>query len=238
MPVPYTSEYYQALRDGARRSARAVVPLVLQFLSPRSVVDLGCGEGTWLSVFREHSVTDVCGVDGDYVDRSRLGIPADSFLPHDLTQPLRLPRRYDLALSLEVAEHLPADCANTIIESLVLLAPVVLFSAAAPYQGGAEHVNEQWPAYWAERFAAHDFLPVDCLRRTLWNLSDVEWWYAQNMFLYAHRTTLNANEALLREHRACPQALGLVHPRRYLDWIEWGLAQIEQHGSTAAGGRV
>ena len=236
MPAPYTPDYYQALREGARRSARAAVPLVLENLAPRSVVDLGCGEGTWLSVFGEHGVNDLCGVDGDYVDRSRLEIPVDSFLPHDLRQPLRLGRRYDLALSLEVAEHLPADCADTFVVSLVHLAPAVLFSAAAPYQGGVEHVNEQWPAYWAERFAVHDYLPVDCLRRTLWSLSDVEWWYAQNMLLYVHRPALCANEALLREHHACPQPPALVHPRRYLEWIEWGLAQLQQPGSPAAGG--
>jgi len=234
MHPPYTSEYYQDLRDCARRSAQAAVPLVLKLLAPRSVIDVGCGEGTWLSVFREQGVADICGVDGDYVDRQRLEIPADCFLARDLAQPLRLGRRYDLATSLEVAEHLPPACSEMFVESLVRLASAVLFSAAAPYQGGAQHVNEQWPAYWAERFAVHDYLPVDCLRRTLWRRDDVEWWYAQNVFLYVARTSLNENAALLCEYRACPTALPLVHPRRYLEWIEWGIRQSERQGESAA----
>jgi len=221
---PYTNEYYRALSDGARRSARVVLPLVLEFVRPRSVIDVGCGLGTWLAVFREHGVEDVWGVDGDYVDRERLEIPADRFLAHDLSQPLRLGRSFDLVVSLEVAEHLPAGCADAFVESLTRLGPLLLFSAAAPYQGGAHHVNEQWPAYWAERFAQRGYLPVDCLRRRLWNCAAVEWWYAQNTLIYAERSYLAAHANLRREHEACPAALPLVHPRRYLEWIEWGLS--------------
>ena len=234
MTLTYTSEYYQALREGARRSARATVPIVMRLLAPKSVIDVGCGGGTWLSVFREHGVSDLCGVDGDYVERDCLEIPIGSFLPRDLARPFHLERRFDLAMSLEVAEHLPPDSADTFVESLTRLAQIVIFSAAAPYLGGAEHINEQWPEYWAEKFAAYDYLPVDCFRRALWGRDDVEWWYAQNLFLYVARRALHENAALLREHEACPRPLPLVHPRRYLEWIEWGLSQMQQASPSAA----
>jgi SAM-dependent methyltransferase len=229
---PYTNAYYQSLREGARRSARVVVPLVLRLLQPRKVVDVGCGQGSWLAVFREHGIEDILGIDGDYVDRGQLEIPPERFLSWDLTRPLRLERSFDLAVSLEVAEHLPADGAGAFVESLTALAPVVLFSAAAPYQGGQNHINEQWPAYWAKWFAARDYVPIDCLRRHLWDDDRVEWWYAQNMLLFARRVYLERLPLLRQEYeRAGGTAPSLVHPKRYLEWVEWGLEQCRQlHG--------
>jgi SAM-dependent methyltransferase len=222
---PYTNDYYSALRDGVQRSARVLVPLVLGLAEPRSVIDVGCGQGVWLSVFREHGIEDLLGVDGDYVEPDRLAIPIERFEAHELTRPLRVERTFDLAVSLEVAEHLPAESAEVFINSLTRLAPIVLFSAAAPYQGGESHLNEQWPAYWAERFGRHDYVPIDCLRRQIWNNPDVEWWYAQNTFLYAERGYLETHPLLRREYEvAGGAALAFVHPRRYLDWIEWGLS--------------
>lgn len=225
---PYTGEYYDALREGARRSAQVVVPLLLEFLRPRSVIDVGCGLGTWLAVFREHGVEDVWGVDGEYVDRSRLEIPPERFLPHDLRQPLRLDQRFDLVVSLEVAEHLPAECAADFIRSLAWLGPAVLFSAAVPFQGGERHVNEQWPDYWARLFKEQDYVPVDCLRRRVWDNAEVEWWYAQNSLLYVARDYLVAQSRLRGEYEwAGPGVISLVHPKRYLEWVEWGMRQNE-----------
>ena len=113
------------------------------------------------------------------MDRSLLHIPEERFLPHDLTKPIHLERRFDLVLCLEVADHLPADSAPTLMDSLVSLGPVILFSAAIPYQGGTHHLNEQWPLYWARYFDARGYLAVDCVRNQIWQLDDVQWCYAQ-----------------------------------------------------------
>ena len=128
-------------------SAKEVVPHILELLRPESVVDVGCGVGSWLAVFREHGIEAFLGVDGAYVDGDLLQIPLEKFLPPDLSKPLQLDRRFDLAVSLEVAEHLPEECAATFVASLVALAPVVAFSAAISHQGGHQNVNEQWPGH-------------------------------------------------------------------------------------------
>src|SRR5438046_10610902 len=99
----------------------------MKLTQPTSVVDLGCGIGTWLAVFAEHNVGDYVGIDGDYVDRSQLLIPPERFLSGDLSEPVELNRRFDLAVSLEVAEHLPAASARVLVASLTGLPPVVLF---------------------------------------------------------------------------------------------------------------
>lgn len=217
----YDERFYEELREGARSSARVIVPLVVRRLHPRSVVDVGCGLGTWLAVFVGKGVTDVVGVDGDYVDPARLEIPRERFVAHDLSTTLRLERRFDLAVSLEVAEHLAADRAATFIDSLTALAPFVLFSAAIPFQGGTNHVNEQWPDYWATLFEARGFAPVDCIRREVWGDERVEWWYAQNTLLFVEEGRLGAPSPGVPPLERTPRSqLALVHPRQYLWQVE------------------
>ena len=112
-------------------------------------------------------------------------IDGSQFVCHDLTKPLNLDRRFDLVMSLEVAEHLDSRFAPVFVESLVRHGDVVLYSAAVPGQGGNHHVNEQWPSYWVELFAEHDFRPYDVLRGNLWGNPAVEWWYQQNCLIFA-----------------------------------------------------
>ena len=222
----YDAEFYERIRTGARRSARRIVPLVLELTTARSVIDVGCGSGVWVSVFDEHGVDDTLGVEASHIDPDALDVAADRILHHDLRQPLRLDRRFDLALSLEVAEHLPEASARPFVASLAALAPLVLFSAAAPHQGGTEHVNEQWPDYWAERFDEHGFVPVDCIRRRVWSDPEVEWWYAQNTLLFVDSGELDRRPRLRQEYEfAGTNQLSIVHPRRHLEWVEWGLAE-------------
>src|SRR5436309_14636146 len=140
----YTKEFCKSHTAGSRQSAEAIVPLVFALLKPQSVIDVGCGLGTWLSVFEEFGVKDVFGIDGDHVDRSMLQISNERFTAFDLKKPIQIDRRFDLVVSLEVAEHLPKDCAKTFVHSLTRLGPVILFSAAIPFQGGRAHLNEQW----------------------------------------------------------------------------------------------
>lgn len=194
-----------------------IVPIVLSLVNAQSVVDVGCGVGTWSRAFLTAGVPDVLGIDGAYVDRSMLQIPLQNFVPHDLRRPLELDRKFDLAISLEVAEHLPHLYARDFVATLVRLAPVVLFSAAIPQQGGRGHVNEQWPAYWVEKFAEHGYLPIDYVRPKVWDRDDVEWWYSQNMLLYAAKETIQSDPQLTNAwSHTNPDWLAFPHPRNYL----------------------
>jgi SAM-dependent methyltransferase len=216
MTTRYDPHFFEAIRADARRSASIVVPLVVELLAPRSVVDVGCGDGTWLSVFRDNGVEDYLGLDGDYVDLAHLAIPRDRFAATELRDPLTLARTFDLAVCLEVGEHLDPDHADVLVASLVSAAPAVLFSAAVPFQTGEHHVNEQWPEYWADRFARHGYTTVDALRDRIWDDPQVAWWYAQNALIYADAATLARRPALRAiADRTDPNHLTRVHPRNY-----------------------
>jgi SAM-dependent methyltransferase len=184
-PPSYGADFYRELEPGVWQSASTTAGLLCELFAPGSVVDVGCGTGIWLAALRNEGVSDILGVDGPWVPREILAVPEDDFLAHDLTAPLALDRRFDLALCLETAEHLPPEAAGGLVDSLVGLAPVVVFSAAVPGQGGHGHVNEQWPSYWRDLFAAHGYRASSVLRNRLWSREEVEPWYRQNLHCFA-----------------------------------------------------
>jgi SAM-dependent methyltransferase len=218
---PYTLDFFKDRSSGSSRSAQVIVPLVLDLVHPSSVVDVGCGVGTWLNVFQQLGVQDVLGIDGPYVDLDEVLVSPANFRHHELTQPIEVGRTFDLAVSLEVGEHLEPQFAPRFVQLLVSLAPVVLFSAAVPHQGGTHHVNEQWPGYWAALFQEHGYVAIDAIRRRVWSDERVDWWYAQNTLIYCRSDVLSRYTGLGRARECTSEAsLALVHPRNYADnWL-------------------
>ena len=180
----YDDGFYSWVDRTAERSARAVIPVVAELLRPKSVLDVGCGRGIWLAVWQSESVHDVAGIDGDYVDRSALAIPADCFIATDLTRPFDLGRKFDLVESLEVAEHLPEAAADRFVASLALHGDAILFSAAQPGQGGEHHINEQRPEYWRTKFGRFGYRMFDPVRPLVAKSGQVDPWYKYNTFLF------------------------------------------------------
>lgn len=197
----YDEAFFRSFGAGSARSAAHVLPLLQSSTSIGSVVDFGCGSGAWLAVWRQLGVDDVLGIDGGYVPTSSLMIPRKSFVIADLTAPVRLSRRFDIVQSLEVAEHLPARAAATFVETLVEHAPLVLFSAAPPGQGGEHHVNEQSYEYWRALFRSHDYCAVDFLRPRLRTNRLIEPWYRYNILLFAASPALNDLPGAITAHR-------------------------------------
>lgn len=143
----YNEQFYSRWQGGAHSSAEHIVPLLIELVNPKSVIDVGCADETWLSVFQEHGVCDVLGIDGPWVKNDMLRIPPDKFTAWKPTKPLQIERDFDIVMSLEVAEHLPNGSAEVFVDTLIGLGPLVLFSAAIPFQCGNRHVNLQWQDY-------------------------------------------------------------------------------------------
>jgi hypothetical protein len=209
---PYDCAYFQRQETASYLSAKSILPLVRDIVSPRSIVDVGCGVGTWLRAWKELGAQSILGIDGDYVSANKLQIPATNFMSMDLSRPQKIDHEYDLAESMEVGEHLPKQAAQNFVTFLCSLAPVVLFSAAVPQQGGTHHVNEQWPAYWARKFGANGYEVFDVIRPKVWTNEQVEPWYAQNALLFVRRDNVNKYANLLNEAKSY-RKLAMVHPR-------------------------
>jgi len=180
----YDNSFFNSISGGSTRSAQRLLPLVLKALPVRSVVDIGCGRGAWLAEFGRLGIGDILGVDGDYVSTETLAIPPASFVPRDITQRFELGRQFDLAVCLEVGEHVPHPTSATLVANLTAHAPMVLFSAAVPGQGGQDHINEMPLEFWRGLFKARGYLALDAFRRQIQGARDVEPWYRNNVLLY------------------------------------------------------
>ena len=217
---PYTQDYFKLQGKSSLLSAEEIVPIILKLIKPKSVVDVGCGVGAWLSVFQKNGIKDIFGVDGEYINTKMLLMPKNKFLGFDLSQSLHINRLFDLVISLEVAEHIPAQKANNFVDSLTRLGPVIIFSAAIPSQSGEGHVNEQWPLYWEDKFKRRGYVQIDCIRNKIWQNDKVDWWYAQNMFVYVRYNQLKNYSKLKKEYNyRNTGAVPIVHPKCYLNIV-------------------
>jgi len=196
----YTGDFFDAQQNTVLRSARVIVPLLMNIVRPKSVLDVGCATGAWLKAFAENGVSRIKGLDGLYVDPAKLLIPKECFEPKDLSRPFRLPGPNDLTVCLEVAEHLPYQVGQLLVRRLTESAPLVLFSAALPGQRGVHHINEQWPGYWRALFERCGFVLLDPIRPLVLADERVEWWYRQNIVLFAAEQVIQECTAL-QQHR-------------------------------------
>lgn len=138
----YDRKFFEGLRDdSALNDHKFFAKIIYDIVKPKSVIDIGCGAGGWLSVFKNEYNCRITGVDGDYLDREKLLINDDEFITYDLEKhfkfnPKNIEDKFDLAMSLEVAEHLPPSRGPGFIDDLTELSDAVFFSAAVPNQGG------------------------------------------------------------------------------------------------------
>jgi SAM-dependent methyltransferase len=196
----YDDAFYAGIAPGSRTSADRLLSIYARYASVESFLDVGCGGGSWLDAAQQVfglAPGRLTGLDGVYA-RSSHSDKRFKFVYQDLQQSIQvLDEKFDLLVCVEVAEHLRPTRADSLVSDLVIHADSIIFGAAIPNQGGTGHVNEQWPDYWAERFARHGYIQLDLFRAELWNVRDVMGWYSQNTCLYvkadsnAHRELMN-----------------------------------------------
>jgi SAM-dependent methyltransferase len=233
MSTPYNSNFYHSYIGESEASAATVVPKILEVFKPRSVIDIGCGVGTWLKVFKDHGVERLRGLDGSYVKEVDFRIDWSSFRQADLENPSRPEgESFEIATCLEVAEHITPTRADAFVEFLAGCADVIVFSAAIPHQGGTDHRNEQWQSFWAAKFMKHDFYASDYLRRLVWGSPQCAYYYQQNLVLYVQKDSPWIEKLSQAQWQRDPencQILDVIHPAKWIqahDDRQLGLRRI------------
>lgn len=212
----YSDAFYANQVNGSIRSAHYFLQHLFSYFRPESIVDFGAGVGAWLATARQLGVPEVVALEGEWVrDQSKV----DENVPYfyvNLDQPIRLTKRFDLAMSVEVAEHLSEGRAKGFVEDLTLASDVVMFGAAMQDQGGTNHINEQDQSYWINLFLERNYQVVDFFRAPFWRNTEIEPWYIQNTFLFIRRGCSVADKV--------PQfpLLDVHHPRLMLNATQLG----------------
>ncbi len=213
----YDESFYSSQVGGSYQSAAHYAEILHEVFAPIAIVDVGCGHGTWLRAFKQRGATTLVGVDGSWITHDKLVDSDIQFVEANLNLPIQIEQKFDLAMSLEVAEHLEPHAAGVFIESLCYLSDVVLFSAAYSQQGGVNHLNEQPHSFWAELFEQQGYEVYDLFRPRVWGRPDIEFWYQQNAFLYVRKGT--ALSQSLQQRGIMPisnlQFLNCVHPNLF-----------------------
>lgn len=238
--MTFSPDVYERIREGCQRSAAAVVPAVYELVRPDSIVDVGGGEGWWSRAFidagaKRALVLDESAAPATFPASIKDGI---EFVFFDAVAHAHwaLEEQFDLAICLETAEHVAPDTAEYLVDFIVAAAPIVLWSAAIPGQGGHGHVNEQWPEYWASLFRDRGYVCSD-LRGRFWDNETIEPWYRQNLLLFANLERITANPErfynLFTAKWESAPIRGLVHPRIY----EWRIAERDELAAKLTGAR-
>jgi SAM-dependent methyltransferase len=220
---PYTDDFFRWNAQSAAKSARPILELVHRLYRPTSIVDIGCGSGGWLAAAEQIGFTVLRGYDGPWADPARYTSANIDFRPVNLEQDsFEHDRRYDLAMSVEVAEHLSEPRADVIVDLLCAASDVVLFGAAIPMQGGTHHIHERPQTYWIEKFRKRGFEPFDVIRPAIWNDNNIRWWFRQNTILFVKAGSDVLDRDLLRSMEK--RIWNVVHPaafqRKVRNWRE------------------
>lgn len=185
----YDRKFYTARDSKTSHAARTILKIIFDERDIKSVVDFGCGVGTWLKVAEEYGADHTVGIEGGWIDEMLFAASGD-LIVRDFESPIKLEAKFDLAICLEVAEHVSKNNAQRFIKDICESSDLVLFSAAIEGQGGRGHVNEQNQSYWVKLFLFNGYRCCDVIRSVIWNDDDIDVWYKQNTFVFSKHPSI------------------------------------------------
>ncbi len=178
-------QLYHILQEEMTLGSHLAFDSGLKILKPilkpgMSVLDFGCGRGDWLKAAIKLGAKRVLGLETYALNKPDLPYEVEF---QDITEPIFLGETFDIAICVEVAEHIPTEKSDILVENIANSANIIAWSAACPGQGGCFHINEQKPLFWHEKFLKQGFICVD-LRSLFWDDKNIEPWYRQGILFY------------------------------------------------------
>ncbi len=186
----YSDDYYSWQSRRSYQSAEVFLKVLFDIYKPKSVADFGCGQGAWLVVCEKMGASMLHGYDGEWIKKEKLYSKNIKFFSVDFESEVIPQGKYDLAISVEVAEHISDKNADAFVNMLTIASDVIVFGAAIKQQGGSNHINEQWQTYWVNKFFSNGYVCFDIFRPKLWHNNNIEWWYRQNTFLFVKKDVI------------------------------------------------
>lgn len=183
----YTRRFYKKSVQEGQQSATVFSRLAYRRFKPKSVIDLGCGSGIYLKYFFTEPGVKIIGIDGSKKTKDVFILPQNYLKIFDLRSPLNLKTRYDLAICIEVAEHIDESKSQMLVDNLCRCSNIVLFTAAPRGQGGTHHINEQPKKYWIKKFSQCGYkYDLDETKLIAKELEDqkVTWWLYKNLMIF------------------------------------------------------
>lgn len=220
----YDQQFYSRLEAGSESSAKVILKIVQDRFQFRSVVDFGTGTGVWLKAAHAYGASTLLGIDGPWAQHLKRFHAADyRFI--NLNDSVPELKSYDVAICVEVAEHLEPSRSISLVSDLCQLADAVVFGAALTRQFGDGHINCRNQSFWITLFRDHGFSCHDIFRPKIWYDSRVEPWYRQNTFLF----TRGKISDLFRDF-AEPVLLDLYQPSLLFHPVDFYVKRDHQMG--------
>lgn len=199
--------YARDIRTDRQHTYKSIVDCCMNlFPATRSVIDFGCGSAWMLYYFMRDYSCEIKGIEPNELAKVYMSAEVRDFIDiQDLRDPLRLWKKFDLALCLEVVEHIIDSYSDTVISNITKGAPILVFSAASPGQGGSEHVNERFFEYWMEKLllANFEFCPVLTLAaKNFLKEARIKSWYANNISIFKFSLACPFNEKIEAQENA------------------------------------
>jgi hypothetical protein len=152
----YTPKFFEKRTTKMRKWECPIGKWLAQELQITSMVDFGCAVGSFLEGALKGGVKRIRGYEYAY-DSALPYIPAH-IKPHisfgDAGKPIDC-GKFDLAMSIEVAEHLLPEQSDTFVANLTNAGEkYVILTAAPPTQDGYYHLNLQPYEFWIDKIEA------------------------------------------------------------------------------------